>query len=199
MKKAFLSIFAASLFMFPVLQTHAASVSKATISGNGVVYAPADTVMISFVVEERGENSASLSKKAEELQKSIAEYGTAVIDGYFSYVDHEGNNVNSKTYVIASPRVKDAQTIIDKLINNGATCVSSPIYSLENRADAEKSALKKAIENAKSRASACGIKGDPTSIRDLGADPQYCHFSFTPCPDGKVCIECRVMLAYSNS
>ena len=199
MKKAFLSIFATLLFMFPVLQTHAASVSKATISGNGVVYAPADTVMISFVVEERGENSASLSKKAEELQKSIAEYGTAVIDGYFSYVDHEGNNVNSKTYVIASPRVKDAQTIIDKLIKNGATCVSSPIYSLENRADAEKSALKKAIENAKSRASACGIKGDPSSLRDLGSDPHHCHFCFTPCPDGKVCIECRVILAYSNS
>ena len=199
MKKVLISVFTALFFLFPVLQTHAATISKATISGNGVIYAPADTVMISFVVEERGEDSASLSKKAEELQKSIAEYGTAVIDGYFSYVDHEGNTVNSRTYVITSPRVKDAQTIIDKLIKNGATCVSSPIYSLENRADAEKSALKKAIENAKARAAACGIKGEPSSLRDLGSDPHHCHFSFTPCPDGKVCIECRVVLSCSNS
>ena len=198
MKKVLSTFFAALLIMGLATVTHAASVSKASITGKAVIYAPADNVTISYVIEDRGNGENALSKTAEEIQKSIAEYGTATLDGYFSYTDHTGNTVVARTYVICSKRVKDTQTIMNKMIKGGASSVSSPTYSLENRSEWEKKALKAAIENAKARASECGINGEVSSLHDCGSNNNYCCFSFSPCPDGKVQVECRVVLKYSS-
>ncbi len=196
MKKVFIILFALTLTLSLCTRSEAATVSKATLTGKAVLYAPADKVTISYVIEDHGKGEKNLNEKAQEIQKSISEYGIPALDGYFSYTDQSGKEIKARTYVISSPRTKDASAIMNKLINGGASSVSSPVYSLENRTELEKNALKEAVENAKARASACGIKGDPTALHDFGSDPDCCHFSFSACPDGRVQIECRVVLSY---
>ena len=180
------------------VRSNAAELSKASITGKAVLYAPADKVCISYVIEDNGNGEKTLTEKAEGLKKSVSEYGTPTLDGYFSYTDQNGNIVTARTYVISSPRIKDVSSLMNKLIAGGATSISSPMYSLENKSDWEKAALKAAVDDAKARASACGIKGDPTSLRDLGSNPDLCHFSFSPCQDGRIQIECRVVLGYKE-
>jgi hypothetical protein len=198
MKKLLLILFSALTLTSLTTVSYAEGISKASVTGMAVIYAPADRVTISYVVEDKGKGEKALSKTAEEIQKSVAEYGTATLDGYFSYTDHNGNTVLARTYVICSQRIKDVSALMNKLISGGATSVSSPTYSLENRSEWENKALKAAFEKAKARAIACGIKGDPSTIHDFGSDPSCCHFSFSPCSDGKVQIECRVVLRYNN-
>ena len=196
MKKVFLILFALTLTLSLNIRSEAATVSKATLTGKSVLYVPADKVTINYVIEDHGKGEKSLNEKSEEIQKSVADYGTPTLDGYFSYTDQSGNEIKARTYVISSPRINDVSALMNKLINGGASSVSSPVYSLENRTEWEKNALKTAVENAKARASACGIKGDPTALHDFGSDPDFCHFSYAACPDGRVQIECRVVLSY---
>ena len=178
------------------VRSKAAELTKASVTGKAVLYAPADKVSINYVIEDHGKGEKTLKEKADEIKKSVSEYGTPTLDGYFSYTDQNGNIVTARTYVISSPRIKDVSSLMNKLIAGGATSVSSPMYSLENKSEWEKAALKAAVDDAKSRASVCGINGDPTSLRDMGSNPDICHFSFSDCQDGRVQIECRVVLGY---
>lgn len=203
MKKLIAIIFSAIFALTLCVGVSAASIPKATVSGEGSVLVNADRFSISFSVESAGQDKDKVAETSsainDSIKRELGSFGELSHDGYYTFTDPEGHVTVCRSYTLTSKRVSEVTAVTDKLIRLGATCICSPVYSLSSPEEHEQKALKLAIEDAKRRAAACGIKGEPSSLRDLGDAPHCYRFCHTPETGGKVRVECRVVLGFNNS
>lgn len=177
-----------------------AASGRISVRGSGVYEADADFGEICFTAEGKGtsveEAAEKMEKSASTLVKTASEYGSVTTESFFTYTDCSGEVVAQRCYLVSSTSVKKLPELQGKLIKGGATTVGSPFYILRDRSEATLKALNAAISDAKTRAKELGAEGEPTFICDLGCD----HCQYRPyCSansDGKVLIECRVILTY---
>ena len=191
-------IFALTLCM----SVAAAEPSRATVTGEGTVYAPADRFSISFSFESRGKDEGKVAEASQtlaaSLKKELSSFGELTADGYYSFVSPDGVITVNRSYTLTSKRVTEVSALTEKLIRLGVNCICTPVYSLTDPTEYEQKALKLAVDDAKRRAVTVGISGEPSSLRDLGEETNFCRFSHTPEASGKVKVECRVILGYNK-
>lgn len=203
MKKLIAILFSTFFALTLCVGASAASIQKASVTGEGSVLVNADRFALSFSFETKGSDTDKVRSASASLDESIkrelSSFGELTSEGYYSFLSSDGEMSVTRSYTIMSKRVTEVSVLTEKLIRLGATCICSPVYSLSSPEEHEQKALKLAIEDAKRRAAACGIKGDPTYLRDLGDRPDCCRFCYTPDPSGKVRVECRVILGFNNS
>lgn len=183
-----------------IIPVSAAEFKHASVSGIGRIQADADTATISFSVEGSGSDIKNAEKAVNDsvskIEKVFSKDGKIKHEGFFSYTGENGNTYATKNLVLITEKPNSSKTITEKLIANGASSVCPPMYDVKDRSEWESKALKEAYDNAISRAKALGINSEPTSLRDLGSTP-YCCYDFIPTSNGKVCIECKIILVFN--
>lgn len=203
MKKAFKIILLTLVCAIIVLpgQLYASAASqKISVRGIGIYEADADFGELCFTAEGKGtsveEATEKMEKSASTLIKTASEYGSVTTESFFTYTDCSGEVVAQRCYLVSTTSPKKLQELQGKLIKSGAVTVGSPFYTLKDRSEAELNALKAAVSDAKARAKELGADGEPTFICDLGFDHCQCRPFCYSSSDGKVIIECRVILTY---
>ncbi len=203
MKKAFkiiLITLVCAIIVLPCQLYASAASRKISVRGIGIYEADADFGEICFTAEGKGasaeEATEKMEKSASALVKTASEYGSVTTESFFTYTDCSGEVVAQRFYLVSTASPKKLQELQGKLIKGGAVSVGSPFYTLKDRSEAELKALNLAISDAKTRAKELGADGEPTFICDLGGGHCQCRPYCSSSSDGKVIIECRVILTY---
>lgn len=189
-----------AIIVLPSRLNASAASGRISVRGSGIYEADADFGEICFTAEGKGTNveeaTEKLGKSASTLIKTASEYGSVTTESFFTYTDCSGEVVAQRCYLVSTTSPKKLQELQGKLIKGGAVTVGSPFYTLKDRYEAELNALKAAVSDAKARAKELGAEGEPTFICDLGCDHCQCRPFCSSSFNGKVIIECRVILTY---
>jgi uncharacterized protein len=179
-----------------------------TVTGNGSVKAAPDTADFSFGVETQGETSAqALDKNNEAVQTVIAAVKTAGVaaadvqtqqvsvspryasDGQKIVGYSAVNSVNVKVRDISK-----AGAVVEAAVDAGANQVYGPTFSIASQSGLYRDALKKALDDARSKAEAiaadAGVSlGEITTIVEGGTFGPPVPLSEGAAADTSVSIE----------
>lgn len=201
MKKRMMLLLLLILALLFSVRTEAATLADAetvTVTGRGVVAAPADSVQIRFGIEGVGKDEQEAAQRCSAIfatiKERLASFGKISRESYFSGKDCRGGTVVTENLVLISNAPKKAKEITDLLIESGVTEIFCVSFTLRDRGKYEKEALKLAVLDAESRAASLGVTLKPCELQEFGS---YCGFGeFGSDNEGIVEIECTVNLTY---
>lgn len=197
MKKAM--ILTLTVFILCFSSVKAAAIDKLTITGQGKISVPADTVTVSFSVEVKTASYADSMKKSEAIGRKVVsavkEYGSVSEESYFSYEDAGcGKWCVSRSYVLTSSQPDKTDKICSALTESGATAICFIGFSLSDSSGYEVKALEAAVKDARARAAAVNDSLSEREMIDYGSCVCTCCESSEK--RGYVVIECTVNIIY---
>lgn len=197
MKKAIAAIIAITLICVSMLTTSA--LDRLTVTGQGTISVPADTVTVCFSVDVKAASAKDVTKKSEAVGEAVTSaaerHGAVCEESYFLYEDSESGKWSvSRSYLLVSDQPSNIDNICTQLISSGATAICYIGYSLKNAVEYEEKALSAAIDDARSRAVAIGNTLGEREVIDHGGCACICSEDPDRC--GYVMVQCSVEIVY---
>lgn len=176
-------IFAVALVLILAFGTTVMADSEITVSGNGEALVPADTAIISLGVSAVNADvlkaQATVNEAIDSIRSALLEDGipkedinTGYINIYAMY-DYQNDqeeltsyNANS-TLAIRTTEMERVGEIIDIAFGAGANTLNGISFSAKDTEEAEKEALKQAVEDAKGKAE---ILAEASGLRITGIE-----------------------------
>lgn len=146
------------------------SAERVSVTGSGTAPVKAETARIHLAIraEGRDEKSAAEENRARlnVVRKLLGEKSDISETGYYIAAEPQGERVTVTRTLIALVAAERAEHYVTDLTALLGTEFYGVSYHAENTAEAEESALKAAIEEAKKKAEALGIAGKALAFRE---------------------------------
>lgn len=172
----------------------AVSAERACVCGNGSATLKADTAFLCLGVKAEGADEASAAKenrtRTDALRKLLGTEAEISETGYYTADLPESERVRvTRTFCVRMPAGK-LSAFLEGLTDGVGFELYGVSCGAENTTDAELSALKAAVAEAKKKAEALGITGEEYSLRE-------CE-SFLSEEGERITVHTRVELCYGS-